>query len=267
MCISSRDPAFLQESFWKAWNCCGSCQWGEEFGMPLRIGHRGAAGTCPENTMVSFRRAMELGVDGIEFDIHRTVDGQLVVIHDAMVDRTTNGTGMVMAMKLEEIQALDAGVFKGAEFAGEVVPTLRQLIRQTPPTLKLFLELKAGSLHYPGIEEDILAVVKEEGAMDRVQVSSFDHHALKRLHDLEPGLPLGMLFTANLLNPVALAQELGCEAIHPTWEWVTEQMVARAHAAGLKVNTWVVNHPFAIARVTQMGVDGIMTDYPERLGE
>lgn len=233
--------------------------------MPLRIGHRGAAGTHPENTMVSFRRAMELGVDGVEFDVHRTLDGHLVVIHDPTVDRTTNGTGMVMAMTLDEIRALDAGVTKGAEFAGERVPTLRELIRSTPGELRLFLELKAGSIHYPGIEEDLLAILQEEGAMGRVQVSSFDHHALKRLHDLEPGLPLGMLVSENLLDPVSMALELGCEAIHPRWEWVTKEMVEQAHAAGLKVNTWTVNHPFLVARMKHLGVDGIMSDYPDLL--
>lgn len=233
--------------------------------MPLRIAHRGAAGTHPENTMVSFHRAMEIGVDGIEFDVHRTVDGHLVVIHDAAVDRTTNGSGLVMAMTLAEVQALDAGIKKGPEFAGAGVPTLRELIRTTPPELLLFLELKAGAIHYPGIEEEIVALLKEEGAVGRTQISSFDHHAMKHLHEIEPSLPLGLLFTENLLNPVALALEVGCEAVHPPWEWVTEEVVAKAHAAGLKVNTWTVNHPFAIARVQAFGVDGIMSDFPDRL--
>lgn len=233
--------------------------------MVLRVGHRGAAGTHPENTMVSFRRAMEIGVDGVEFDVHRTMDGHLVVIHDAAVDRTTDGNGLVMAMTLEELRRLDAGVKKGSEFAGEQIPTLQELIRSTPPDLFLFLELKAGSVHYPGIEAELLAVLQEEGATGRVQVSSFDHQALKRLHELEPSLPLGMLFAENLLNPAALALEIGCEAIHPAWEWVTEEMVAAAHDAGLKVNTWTVNNPFAIARVLSFGVDGVMSDFPDRL--
>ena len=215
--------------------------------------------------MAAFHRAVEIGVDGIEFDVHRTMDGHLVVIHDASVERTTNGSGLVMAMTLAEVQALDAGAKKGPQFAGERVPTLRELIRSTSPEVFLFLELKAGSIHYPGIEEELVALLKEEGAMHRTQVSSFDHHALKRLHEIEPNLPLGMLFTANLLDPVALAREIGCEALHPAWEWVTEEMVAQAHAAGLKVNTWTVNHPFAIARVQVFGVDGIMSDYPDRL--
>lgn len=233
--------------------------------MPLRIGHRGAAGTHPENTMVSFRRAIELDCDGIEFDVHRTADGELIVIHDGFLNRTTNGSGLIMATTYEQIQALDAGSWKNPQFAGERVPTLRQLIRETPPTLQLFLELKAGSVHYPGIEEELLALLAEEGALDRVQISSFDHHALLKIHQLAPTLPLGMLFADNLLDPVALAQQIGADALHPAWEWVNPAMVEKAHAAGLKVNVWTVNLPEAIMMMTACGVDGIISDFPDRV--
>lgn len=230
--------------------------------MPLRIGHRGAAGTHPENTLVSFRHAVQLGVDGVEFDIHRTADGHLVVIHDPMIDRTTSGKGIVMAMTLQEIQQHDAGSWKGAAFAGERVPTLREVIQATPSTLRLFCELKAGSLHYPGIEEQLLQVLQEEGALGRTQVSSFDHHALRLLKRLAPDLPVGMLFAENLLDPVSLAQALGAEALHPTWEWISPHMVEAAHAAGLKVNAWTANMPLVVQRLKAFGVDGIMSDYP-----
>ncbi|WP_375221992.1 glycerophosphodiester phosphodiesterase, partial [Symbiobacterium thermophilum] len=161
--------------------------------MPQVIGHRGAAGTHPENTMVSFRRAFELGVDGIEFDVHRTADGHLVVIHDPAVDRTTDGSGLVMAMTLEQIRALDAGSWKDPRFAGERVPTLQELVRATPPGVRLYLELKAGSVHYPGIEQELVDLLKAEGVLDRTQVSSFDHRALVKLKEICPELPLGML--------------------------------------------------------------------------
>lgn len=235
--------------------------------MPLRIGHRGAAGTHPENTMVSFRRAIELGCDGIEFDVHRTADGELIVIHDGFLNRTTNGTGLIMATSFDQIEGLDAGSWKGAQFAGERVPTLRQLIRETPPTLYLYLELKAGSVHYPGIEEQLLSLLAAEGALGRVQISSFDHHALKQLHELAPTLPLGMLFADNLLDPVALAKQVGAEALHPAWEWVTPAFVEKAHAAGLKVNVWTVNLAEAIMLMTACGVDGIMSDFPDRVAK
>lgn len=233
--------------------------------MALRIGHRGAAGTHPENTLTSFRRAVELGCDGVEFDIHRTKDGHLVVIHDAVLGRTANGTGFVRDLTLAELKQLDAGAWKGAQFAGEQIPTLRELIEATPPEFKLFLELKAGTIHYPGIEEDVLREMRETGAEARFQISSFDHKALYRFHELAPSLPLGMLYSENLLDPVGMARAIGAQALHPAWEWVTPDLVRAAHEAGLQVNTWTVNLPPVIAMMKMCGVDGIMSDYPDRI--
>lgn len=233
--------------------------------MTLRIGHRGASGTHPENTLAAFRRAVELGCQGVEFDVHRTADGELVVMHDAFVDRTTDGSGIIMAMTLDQMKALDAGVKKGAQFKGERVPTLRELIRETPKELLLFCELKAGSVHYPGIEQELLALIEAEGAAPRFQISSFDHQALRRIHQLAPSMPLGMLTSCNHIDPVGMAKAIGATAIHPTWEWVTEALVNEAHAAGLDVNTWVVDLPPFIEMMKSYGVDGIMSNYPDRV--
>lgn len=233
--------------------------------MPLRIGHRGAAGTHPENTMVSFLRALELGCDGVEFDVHRTKDGHLVVIHDAVLGRTTNGKGFVREMTLAELQALDAGSWKGAQYTGEKIPTLRELIAGTPASFQLFLELKAGSIHYPGIERDVLQVIREEGARGRVQISSFDHKALQQIRELDPDIGLGMLSSENLVDPVGMARAIGATALHPNWEWVTPGLVQAAHTAGLQVNTWTVNLPQAIELMKYCGVDGIMSDFPDRI--
>lgn len=233
--------------------------------MLLRIGHRGAAGTHPENTLASFRHAVALGVDGIEFDVHRTSDGHLVVIHDPAVDRTTSGKGLVMALSLAEIQSFDAGSWKDPAFAGERVPTLRQVLHEIPPAVKLFIEMKAGSQYYPGIEGELLEMLREEGALDQVQVSSFDHQALHRLHQLDPALPLGMLTASNLLDPVGMARAIGVTAIHPTWEWVSPDLVEAAHEAGLPVHAWTVNLPLAIQLMKGLGVDGIMSDFPDRI--
>ncbi|HYF94680.1 MAG TPA: glycerophosphodiester phosphodiesterase [Symbiobacteriaceae bacterium] len=233
--------------------------------MPLRIGHRGAAGTHPENTLVSFQRALELGCDGVEFDVHRTRDGHLVVIHDAFLDRTSNGMGLVRDLTLEQIRQYDAGAWKGAQFNGEKIPTLRELIRAMPATCLLFCELKAGSIHYPGIETELLKLFREEGAVGRVQISSFDHKGLLQIRELDPDIPLGMLYQENLLDPVGLARAIGANALHPGWEWVTPGLVQSAHTAGLQVNTWTVNIPLAVDLVKYCGVDGIITDFPDRV--
>lgn len=232
---------------------------------PLRIGHRGAAGTHPENTLASFRQAVALGVDGVEFDVQRTRDGHLVVLHDPTLDRTTNRCGLVRDLTLDEVRRADAGSWKGPQFAGERVPTLREVIRELPASLLLFLELKAGSLHYPGIEEELLRVLDEEGALGRTQVSSFDHQALHRLHRLAPDLPLGMLYTCNLMDPIGMAQAVGAQALHPAFMWVTPDLVVRAHAAGLKVIAWTVNEPSFIQLMKASGVDGIISDFPDRI--
>lgn len=233
--------------------------------MTLKIGHRGAAGTHPENTMASFLRAAELGCDGVEFDIHRTSDGEIIVIHDATLERTTNGTGLVRSKTLAEIKQVDAGSWKGAAFAGERVPTLREVIRGTAPTFQLFVEMKAGSVHYPGIEEQILELLREEGALQRSQISSFDHHALRRLRELSPDVELGMLFSANVLDPVGMARECGASALHPFWQWASPAMLEQARAARMKVNVWTVNEPPYIGMMKALGVDGIMSDFPDRL--
>lgn len=232
---------------------------------PLRIGHRGAAGTHPENTLASFRQAVALGADGIEFDVQQTRDGHLVVLHDPTLDRTTNLRGLVKDLTLDEVRRADAGRWKGPQFAGERVPTLRELLRELSPSLLLFLELKAGSLHYPGIEDELLRVLQEEGALGRTQVSSFDHQALHRLHQLAPDLSLGMLYTCNLMDPVGLAQAVGAGALHPAFLWVTPDLVVRAHAAGLQVIAWTVNEPGFIQQMKAYGVDGIISDFPDRL--
>lgn len=224
--------------------------------MTMRIGHRGAAGHKPENTLGSMRKALEFGVDGIEFDIHRTKDGVLVVIHDPTVDRTTNGKGAVGAMTLAELQALDAG-------EGERIPTLDELVATVPAPVKLFLEMKAGSEFYPGIEEQVAQFLQERDLVDRTNVSSFDHHLLLRLRQLLPTLETGMLYAGRPIDPVAMARACGATAIHSNWHYTDLAMVAAAHAAGLTVNVWTPNTAQAVDQCYSLGVDGIISDHPE----
>lgn len=236
--------------------------------MPLRIGHRGAAGTHPENTMASFRQAVALGAQGIEFDVHLTADGQVAVIHDPFLDRSTNREGRVGDLTLAEIQQADAGAWKGEQFAGERVPSLVEFFHWAPPDLQLFLELKGGSSVYPGIEALLLELIDAHGVRERIQISSFDHDGLKRFRELDPTIQLGMLYNGyfdETLDPVNWAVEQKFNAIHPDHRLVTPELVARAHAAGLAVNVWTANEPADIARMKECGVDGIMSDYPDRL--
>jgi glycerophosphoryl diester phosphodiesterase len=232
--------------------------------MALRIGHRGAAGTAPENTLASMRRAVALGAEAVEFDIHRTRDGELVVMHDFVVGRTANGSGPIADMTAAELTSLDNGSWYGPEFAGERVPTLLQLAQAVPETI-LFLEVKAGSYFYPGIEEQLADFLTKHGLLQRTQVSSFDHIALKKLRELLPGLPTGMLYSGRPVDPVAMARACGATALHPAFNEIPPEHVAAAHAAGLTVNVWTPNTQAEIDHCYGLGVDGIITDFPERL--
>lgn len=227
----------------------------------LLIGHRGAAGVAPENTIVSFRRAVAMGADAVELDVQRTRDGHLVVMHDRTVDRTTDGTGPVDDLDLATIERLDAGSWKGAAFAGERVPTLDQVIDAVAAPTILFVELKGPAP--TGVEAQLLATVAR--ARSRVRVSSFDHRALARLRRLDAAIPIGALFTALPVDPVAIARSCGASAIHPGAEYVVPELVREAHDAGLEVHVWTANEPREIAALREMGVDGIFSDHPDRL--
>lgn len=229
----------------------------------IRIGHRGAAALAPENTLASFRKAVELGVDGVEFDVQRTRDGALVVIHDEAVDRTTNGKGPVAAFTLEELRRLDAGSWKGDAFAGARVPTLEDVIRTVPAPVALFVELKDPS-RYPGIEREVIAALRRAAVLERSGISSFDHASLARVREADREVRLGFLYDRHP-DPVGAAGALAAAAVHPPFQAVDGELVARAHDAGLAVLTWTVNEPADIARARALGVDGVFSDHPERL--
>ena len=174
--------------------------------MSLIYGHRGASGHAPENTLEAFRLAMDMGADGFELDVHMSKDSELVVIHDETVDRTTDGTGLVRELTLEQLQALDA--CNGMEnYRGAKIPTLAEvfeLIRDTHHIVNV--EVKTDEWFYPQIEEKCLALAKEKGVEDRVIYSSFNHHTLMKLRQLEPDAKLGMLFGDIMVKPWEYAE-------------------------------------------------------------
>lgn len=236
----------------------------------LRIGHRGSSAECPENTIASFRRALEQGAQMIECDLQLTADGHVVVIHDWTVERTTDGTGTVREMGLAELQALDAGSWKDPRYAGEVIPTLEETLDAVLPSGRLNLELKCR-----GSDEDArrlalsaVAAVAQRDAFDRVIFSSFDRASLEALRDVSTDARIGVLWVfAPFDAAFALAEEIGAGALHPRAEAVDVTVVEAARERGLAVNTWTVNEPPAILDMIRAGVDGIISDFPGRLLE
>ena len=243
------------------------------------IGHRGAAGLAPENTLASFRTAIALGVDAVEFDLHVSRDGELVVIHDDTLDRTTTGTGRIETLTLEEIHRADAGVKWGPRFAGERVPTLREVIdlvgETAPPRFRLNIELKfgAGGKGKPeGFEQKVLDQVREAGMLARTTIQSFHHPSVALAKRLAPEIRAGLLVEAPEVpaNPVPLVRRQGADLYAPNYRALNPELVERLHTAGIGILTWTPNTEGDLHRVLDLGVggfptDSITTDFPNRL--
>ena len=228
---------------------------------PLIIAHRGASGTCPENTLVAFARAAALGAHMVELDLQLTRDGAVVVMHDWTLERTTDGSGAVCDRTLAEIRGLDAGAWFGSAFRGTRVPTLAEVLAAVG--LRVNVELKP--VGDDGLEARALAVVESAGALARVVFSSFDAGALERLRACAAGATLAVLWDAGpVADAVGRARRVGARALHLRKDRTTPDALAAAAAAGLPVRAWTVNERGEMDRLVAAGVEGIFTDFPER---
>jgi glycerophosphoryl diester phosphodiesterase len=225
--------------------------------------HRGARREAPENTLPAFERALEIGVDGVEFDVQLTADGAMVVIHDETVDRTTDGQGPVVAHTLAQLRRL-AATDGMAGFGGVRIPTLTEVLEVLAPAgVAINIELKNSIEPYHGMEERVLAAVDAFGIADRVVLSTFNHYSLKKLQAVGARSELGMLYTDPLYHPWRYASRLGVAALHPPARYVRgHRFVRKAQAAGLAVRPWVVNGERRLARMFAWGVDAVFTDAP-----
>lgn len=232
----------------------------------LRIAHRGASGHCPENTRSAFLRAIERGADMVELDCQTTRDGAVVVIHDETLDRTTDGRGRVRDHTLKEIQLLDTGSWFGREFTGEEVLTLEQAIEILRGHVELNLEIKGDDA--PGrMEIQCVGILRSLRFFEQTVFSSFSPARMRLVRDLADDARIGVLMEAGTCwsDGFILAAELDAEAVHPQRSLVTADAVAEAHRRGLEVRVWPVNHPREMESLAAAGVDGIFTDFPERL--
>jgi len=228
---------------------------------PVIIGHRGARGLAPENTMPGFQLAADLGIDGVEFDVQRTRDGNLVVFHDENTKRVTTFEGMVQDMTLAEIEALDAGSTFGPEFAGERIPTLREVLDFLRPTnLLLFIELK-DPWRYAGMEASIVRLLREFDLIERTQVRSFYHAALHLIHAIAPDVAVSELWLDRLPTDDEVIYKT-IDAYHPLY---SAENLDQIHRRGQQATAWTVNDLDEARRLMDAGIDGLATDYPDRL--
>lgn len=238
--------------------------WGT--GRALGIAHRGASRYAPENTLAAIRLALDHGAPAVECDVQRTTDGQLVIIHDQTVDRTTDGRGPVAVHTLADLRRLDAGRWFAPAFAGERIPMLDEVLEVAAGRALLTLEIKNGPTFYEGIEQQVLEAIRRRGMEEDVLLISFDHESLRRVRALSPRIATGILYAARLVDGPGAAHAAGADALSISWDYITEDVVSGGHGASLGVFVWTVDDEDMVRHCLALGVDGITSNDTRLLG-
>lgn len=228
--------------------------------------HRGFSGYYPENTMLAFQKVAEETVaDGIELDIQLTKDGEIVIMHDEMLDRTTNGSGWLKDHTLEELKMLSVGVNVKGFFPRQTIPTLREYFTWLKTTkLITNIELKTSYFEYEGIEEKLIAMVKEFGLEDQIWYSSFNHYTVARIKKLMPEAKCGLLTDTWLMNIGKYAASQGAASVNArTYFCAKEGVAADLHAHNIALQAWTPNDAEMMQELVDAGVDVLITNYPD----
>jgi len=214
------------------------------------VGHRGCSYE-PENTIRAIKKAIDIGVDIVEIDVHLSKDNELVVIHDERLDRTTNGKGFVKDCTLEELRQFDAG-------KGEKIPTLQEVIDTCRGKVQLLIELKA-----LGSEEKVLNKLKENRFRDEVHIISFWHQMIKQVRELDRDIKTGILFVGHPVNSSQLAKDARADVLVLNYKFISKELVRDAHRDNLKVFVWNVDTEYETKEMLDLGVDGIASNKPD----
>lgn len=234
--------------------------------------HRGASGDYPENTMLAFSKALSIGVDGIELDVHKSKDGQLVVIHDEDIQRTFKGMVLIKDSTLEEIKNFKCRKFEFIENEDCKIPTLREVFELIKnENIILNVEAKTDLIHYD-LEQDLLDLIKEYGVEDKIFISSFNHQCLNILQNLDNRFKYGALYEykkdyAPETNVVEHAKKLNVYSINISQQLVSKEIVDLAHKNNIKVFVYTINKPNSMRKMIGFNVDGVFSDYPDLMNE
>ncbi|WP_053348763.1 glycerophosphodiester phosphodiesterase [Peribacillus butanolivorans] len=227
--------------------------------------HRGSKGTHPENTMAAFKEAARIGAEGIEFDVHLSSDGEMIVIHDETLDRTTSLLGYVKDCSAQKLKTADAGSKFSKEFLGERIPFLMEVFDWARGnSLLMNIEIKTDKLAYEGIEQKIIDLIRKYRMEDRVILSSFNHQSIEKVKMLAPELERALLFEGIPENFEEILHDKKESGFHPDKNSLTPAISEKAKKLGYKIRPWVANNKADIIRLAEMDVDVIMTDFPEK---
>ena len=234
-----------------------------EWPNPMIIGHRGTAGEAPENTMASFLMAVEQGAHAVELDVCLSKDGELMVIHDDTLDRTTNGEGIVAELTAKEIRQYDAGLWFHERFEGEKVPLLEEVFDRLPSDFLINVELKGGQ---DRLEERLAELLVRRNRVETVFLSSFHHKKLANMKRLIPEIRVGLGYAANVVDHIAFADLFGpgLFSLHPKHGLIGLNEIGQAVERGTHVYPWTVNEPEMMRMLLHANVSGLITDFPGR---
>jgi glycerophosphoryl diester phosphodiesterase len=223
--------------------------------------HRGASGWAPENTLAAFKKAIEMKSDYSELDVHLSKDGQVVLMHDDSLRRTTGTRAAVWDLTLADLKHLDAGSWFAPEFKGEPIPTLTEVIRLVKGKMKLNIEIKISRTE-PDIAQKVIDIVRAEKFTQDVMITSFDKATVEQVLQLAPELPVGFIFNEkNTVDVFAGAWPI----LSSKYTLVDAEFVKKARMAGKKIHAWTVNDEATMSKLVDLRIDGIITNYPDRL--
>jgi glycerophosphoryl diester phosphodiesterase len=233
--------------------------------MTLILAHRGYTAAYPENTMKAFTEASNAGADGLELDVQMTKDGELVVIHDEKVDRTTNGTGMVKDFNVKDLRRLDARFNNKTMTKKEPIPLLEEVLEWMSGTdLICNIELKNSIVPYAGMEEKVIALVRDYNLADRIIISSFNHYSIVYSYRVAPEIEIAPLLSEGLYMPWIYAQSIRAKGFHPHWRAAPDEIVKAALESGIEVRPYTVNKDAEMERLFKINCSALITDDPAK---
>lgn len=232
--------------------------------MSKNIAHRGFSHIYPENTMLAFEKAVEAGCEGIELDVHFSRDGEIVIIHDENLDRTTNGKGNVWDYTAQQLRALDASAGFVGRYGINPIPTLREYFEFIKDKdVFTNIEIKNGIHLYPGLEQRLVEMIREFDLDDKTLFSSFNHFSMAECKKIAPHIPVALLTSSWMVGAGAYARSINAEFVNPRYQSVTTETMQEMRQHGVQVQAWTINSEAVMRDMIKQGVYGVITDCPD----